>query len=255
MSNLRMLLFSGGQSERNQPYYHYCHDWLQDYLKQNLPADPKVLFISWAVWGGHDADKMFGYGQDHWGQFGLKLSALHQQEDYLKAIESADAIIVGGGSIHMLVNDLEKTDVMPLIKEKVRQGCLYIGTSAGSIIAGPTMHTASEPALIHIPSHRTLGILPFQLNAHYYEVDSDQFHNGPTPEARIKNYLQLNPEPRPVVCMRDGSFLHIQNDSITVRGVRDITTIDLLLRKETYKPGSSLKSLLNFRGRYYKKRL
>jgi len=255
MTNLRMLLFSNGQSERNQPYYHYCHNWLQDFLTHELPINPNILFISWAVWGGHTADQMFSYGQEHWGQFGLKLSALHQQEDYLKAIENADAIIVGGGSIHMLVNDLEKTNLMGVIKEKIRQGCLYIGTSAGSIITGPSMHTASEPPLIHIPSHKTLGILPFQINSHYYEVDSDYYHNGPTPSARIKNYLQLNPDPRPVACLRDGSFLQVHNGTITVRGVRNVTTFDLNLKKETFTPGTDLKSLLNFRGRYYKKRL
>ncbi len=255
LANLKMLLFSGGQSERNQPYYHYCHDWLQQFLSNSLPPDPKILFISWAVWGGHDADKMFSYGQEHWGQFGLKLAALHQQDDYLKAIENTDAIIVGGGSIHMLVNDLEKTDLMDVIKDKVRRGCLYIGTSAGSVITGPSMHTASEPPLIHIPSHKTLGILPFQLNSHYYEVNSDQFHNGPTPDARIKNYLQLNPEPRPVVCLRDGSFLHIHDNSITVGGVKPVTVFDLGLKKDTFEPGTNLKSLLNYRGKYYKKRL
>jgi dipeptidase E len=251
MKKLNMLLFSGGQAERKMPYYHYCKTWLHNFLNTSLSPQANVFFISWAVWGGHDADKMFSYGKDHWGQFGLKLKPLHKQTNYVAAIHAADAIIVGGGSIHVLVNELEKRHLMKPLKEKVQNGCLYVGTSAGSVIAGPTMHTAAEPPLIHIPSHKTLGILPFQINTHYYDIGPTQFHNGPTPEARIKNYLQLNPDPHPVACMRDGSFLHIHDGTITTKGIKHITIIDRKLHREDFPPESDLKPLLNKRSHFY----
>lgn len=234
--NLNMLLFSNGQTEKNMPYYHYCKEWLQDWVDKNIKNKKKIYFISWAVWGQYDADAMFGFGQEHWGQFGLKLLPFHKQRDYLKAIEEAEAIIVSGGSIHMLVSQLEKNNLMGPLKTKIESGCPYIGTSSGSLIMGPTMHTATEPPLINIPTLVTLGVLPFQLTAHYYDHDSDEFHHGPTPYVRIKNYLQLNPEAKPVLAMRDGSYLHIEGGKIIVMGTKPMTFFDLKLNRFDFTP-------------------
>ena len=247
-----MILFSGGQSERNKPYYHYCHDWLQNFVNENLRFKKNILFISWAIWGNHTADDMYKYGQEHWGQFGLTLNALHQQPDYLKAILESDAIIVSGGSIHMLVRELELNSLMIPLKDKIDSGCIYIGTSSGSIITGPTMHTAIEPPFVHIPSHKTLNVLPFQLSAHYYDVSSEEFHNGPTPQTRIKNYLHLNPDPKPVICMKDGSFLYINNKTMTAMGQKEITVFDRKLRKHIFEPNQDMSQLLSYRTKYYK---
>jgi dipeptidase E len=252
VDKLNMLLFGGGQSEKRQPYYEYCHDWLQNYLTQHLPANPKIMFISWAIWGGHDEDKMFAYGQEHWRSFGLNLTSLHQQPDYFEAIGEADAIIVGGGSIHSLVDKLEKNHLMAPLRERIQQGCIYVGTSAGAIIAGPTMHTAGEPPLIHIMSHKTLDIVPFQVTAHYYDIGPDQFHPGPPPEARIKNYLRLNPHPAPVACLRDGAILHIENGKVMVQGIKPVTIFDRKLQRLDFEPGTEIPLLLNYRSKFYR---
>ncbi len=251
MIKRKVLLFSGGQSQKGMPYYHYCKDWLSGFLKENLSKKSKVLFVGWAVWGDHSADQMFSYGQEHWNPFGLTLTALHKEKNFFSAIEKADAIIVGGGSIHMLVNELERYGLMSAIKDKVESGCLYIGTSSGSLITGPTMHTASEPPMIHIASHKTMAILPFQINAHYYDQDPDWFHHGPIPAVRIKNYIQLNPNPRPVVCLRDGGFLLVEGNKITVMGQKAATVFDLCLRRYDFESGADLTELLNPDSRYY----
>lgn len=247
----KLLLFSSGQSIKGAPYYHYADNWLPGFLKENLRPKSKVVFISWALWGSYTADQMFNFGAEQWGRFGVKLIALHQQKNYFETIKKADAIIVGGGSIHVLVSELEKVGLMPAIKDRVESGCLYIGTSSGAVITGPTMHTAGEPPMIHIPSHKTMGILPFQLNAHYYDHDPDEFHHGPPPPIRMKNYLQLNPNPKPVVCLRDGGFILVDGRKITVMGEKPVTVFDLCLRRYDFEPGSDLGELLNPDSRYY----
>ena len=251
--NPSIILFGGGQSEAKKPYYHYCHDWLQDFFSRNLTNRENILFISWAIWGGHDADKMFSYGQEHWGQFGLNLKALHKAKNMTKEIEEADAIIVGGGSVHMLVRELENNRLMMPLRKKIESGCLYIGTSAGSVICGPTMHTASEPPLIHIPSHKTLGVVPFQINAHYYDNDPDAFHHGPTPATRLKNYLLLNPNPKPVVCIRDGSYLRINGGKVEVMGIHPVTVFGTDMQRYDFSPGSYIDSILDTKSVYYQR--
>lgn len=238
MTNLKMLLFSGGQTEVGKPYYHYAHDWLKIYL---APFKNKnVLFIPWAIWNDHGAADMFRFGQEHWGQFGLTLNGLHNAPDYRKAIAKAEAIIVGGGSTHLLVNQLAKNNLFPTLKNKIESGCLYMGTSAGAIIPGPGIYTALEPPIVKLLRYETLGVIPFQINTHYYDHDPEEFHHGPAPIVRVKNYLLLNPDPKPVCCLRDGSFLHFENNEITVRGTTSATLFDLNLARHDFKPGEKL---------------
>ena len=230
-----MLLFSGGQTEVGKPYYHYAYDWLKSYLAPYV--NKKILFIPWAIWGDHGAQDMFKFGQEQWGQFGLTLTGLHNEHNFEEAIKMADVIITGGGSIHLLVNTLAKNDLFPAIRVKVNSGALYIGTSAGSIIACPTMHTALEPSMLPAVTYDTMGVIPFQIATHYYDHDPDEFHHGPPPIVRIKNYLRLNPHPYPVACLRDGSFLQIENGEITVQGIKPVTYFDLNLARTDINPG------------------
>lgn len=52
-------------------------------------------------------------------------------------IDAYDIIYMCGGDTVYLLKQLQITNSFELIKEKVRNGKTYIGTSAGSIIAGP----------------------------------------------------------------------------------------------------------------------
>lgn len=252
MAKRNLILLSSGQTQKHGSYYHYCQDFLNDIFSKYLTQDSKILYIPWAIWGGQDEDTVFYWGQRHFEKFGLKLNALHQQSDYFTAIQQADAIITEGGSIHMLVRSLELNQIMLPLKDKLESGCLYLGTSSGSIITGPTMHTATEPPIIHIPSHKTLGVLPFQISPHYYDPDPEKFHDGPSPEDRIKNYLQLNPEPKPVLCLKEGSIVRVIDDSLTTHGTVETVLFDRKLQKYHFQPGSDLSKLLNYRSKYYK---
>jgi dipeptidase E len=254
MDILKLLLIGGAQVEKRQKYYEYCQDFLNGYLRTNLPSNPKVMLIPWAIWGNYDADKMFKFSQEHWAPFGLELTPFHLQKDYFQALGEADMIIVSGGSIHSLVDNLEKNHLMEPLRERIHQGCVYVGTSSGSVIAGPTMHTATEPPLIHVMSHKTLDIVPFQINVHYYDIGPDEFHHGPPPDVRIKNYLQINPHPAPVVCLRDGSLLEIAGDKCIVRGIQPATVFTKRLKRIEFEPDSEIPLLLNYRSRYYKEK-
>lgn len=59
------------------------------------------------------------------------------KEEVEKTIDEYDVIYMCGGNTIYLLQQLQKTGVYDLIIEKVRDGKPYIGTSAGSIVAGP----------------------------------------------------------------------------------------------------------------------
>lgn len=249
-----VLLFSGGQSEANQPYFHYADGWLPDYLRSHLGSTPNVLYVPWAIWSGSDADKMFNNGQEHWGRFGLGLTPIHRQSNMVKAVERADAIIVGGGSIHMLVKSLAEHKLFEPIRKRIHEGGLYIGESAGAVVACPTRHSALEPSFINLPQSHTLGLVPFQLTPHYYDVHRGEHHHGPPPSARIRNYLEFNEHPLPVVAVRDGSCLHVTADRVSLLGDKDVRVFNVNLSDERYEPGADLSSLLNVRSHHYTSR-
>lgn len=252
-----LLLFSGTESERHQPHYHYAKEWLQRYLDEKLPSSPSIMYIAYAEWYSRkqqrrlNPDIMFGYAQKNWGKFNLDIQPLHKQDDQRLAIEKADAIMVGGGSTRTLVNALHRHDLFPPIKARVREGGLYIATSAGSVLASPTLYTANEPGYMDVISSKTADLVPFQVFVHYYDVDTKSHHSGPFPIARVTNYLAYNPNPLPVVCLKDGSYLLRESDRVVMLGERRGKIICPDFQEINIMPGDDISFLLDTSSEHY----
>lgn len=127
-----------------------------------------------------------------------------------------DGIVVGGGNTFKLLHDLYASDVIDLIKRRVRGGTPYIGWSAGSNILGPTISTTNDMPIIQPKSFQALGIFPFQINPHYYNESISGF-NGETRDRRIEEYLSLNKEAS-VVAIPEGSALIVNNEKTIYQG-------------------------------------
>ncbi len=54
-----------------------------------------------------------------------------------KDLAEHDVIYLSGGNTFYLLQQLQKTGAVPVIQKLVKEGKIYIGTSAGSIVAGP----------------------------------------------------------------------------------------------------------------------
>ena len=126
--------------------------------------------------------------------------------------KNAEAIFVGGGNTFVLVNQLYKNNLLTTIKEAVENGTPYLGTSAGSNICGLTMNTTNDMPIIQPPSFKTLGLVPFNINPHYLDPDSNSTHKGETRETRIKEFHAFNTQP--VIGLREGSWLDVRGNSI-----------------------------------------
>ena len=142
-----------------------------------------------------------------------------QKVDYTNAvsiIESADAIMVGGGNTFKLLHDVYQLQLMELIKEKVKAGTPYIGWSAGSNIAGATICTSNDMPIINPGNFNALGFLPFQINPHYYNQPIAGF-NGETRNQRLAEFLQLNPQ-KLVVGLHEGTALLMDQGTLQLTG-------------------------------------
>ena len=105
---------------------------------------------------------------------------------------------------------------MNVLKSVVENGTPYLGTSAGSNICGLTMETTNDMPIIYPPGFDTLALVPFNINPHYLDPVEGSTHMGETRETRIREFHQFNPQP--VLGLREGSWLEVNGDSITLRG-------------------------------------
>ena len=131
-------------------------------------------------------------------------------------LDAADAIFVGGGNTFRLLKTLYERDLLSPIRDRVRAGLPYLGSSAGTVIAAPTMMTTNDMPVVEPPSFNSLALVPFQINPHYLDPDPQSTHKGETREERIREFLEENETP--VVGLREGSTLRVENDTTTLLG-------------------------------------
>jgi dipeptidase E len=142
-------------------------------------------------------------------------------ENPKSVIEKCNAIMVGGGNTFKLLHDIYELDLMQLIKDNVNRGVHYIGWSAGSNILSPTIGTTNDMPIIEPKSFKALGLLPFQINPHYFNQKLEGF-NGETREQRLEEFLKMNPSSS-ILALPEGTWLEIQNNDLKFFGNESAT--------------------------------
>ncbi len=193
------------------------------YLEYLLPTlssffvDVKtLLFIPYARPGGISYDEYTQIVQNSFTKINIDVKGIHQFENAKEALQNAEAIFTGGGNTFELVNQLYKNDVISDLRQVIENGTLYLGTSAGSNICGVNMMNTNDMPIVYPPSFSTLGMIPFNINAHYLEPLKGSTHMGETRETRIKEFHVFNETP--VLGLREGSWLQVLGDKITIKG-------------------------------------
>lgn len=131
---------------------------------------------------------------------------------------SADGVFVGGGNSFRLLKRLYETGLVEGIRQVVRRGDPYMGASAGSNVACPTIKTTNDMPIVEPPTLEGLGLIRFQMNPHYVDRDPDVPHGGETREQRIAEFHEENTAP--VIGLREGSWLLVGADGVTLAGVK-----------------------------------
>jgi dipeptidase E len=192
-------------------YLEYAKDELADFLGDV----ESVLLVPFAL---QDHDSYAAKAEAAFGKMGIRCDSLHRFSARRLAIEEADAIFIGGGNTFRLLKTLYDFDLLTVIRNRVLEGgAPYIGSSAGSNVAGPTIRTTNDMPIVQPPSFDALGLIDFQINPHYLDAEPASTHMGETREERILQFLEENDTP--VVALREGAILRIENGSINLRGV------------------------------------
>ena len=205
--------------------------YLQDELIDFFAGIDEILFVPYARPSGITHDEYTQIAQQFFNRVGKRVVGLHTFADPKKAIRQAKAIFTGGGNTFVLVNRLYGLEVMDVLREAVENGTLYMGTSAGSNIAGQTMQTTNDMPIVYPPSFKTLGLVPFNINPHYLDPDPQSKHKGETRETRIKEFHVFNVTP--VIGLREGSWLRVEDEKVSLKG--DLTARIFLKGQEPYE--------------------
>ncbi|EKY06778.1 MAG: dipeptidase PepE [Capnocytophaga sp.] len=205
--------------------------YLQDELIDFFTGIDEILFVPYARPSGITHDEYTQIAQQFFNRVGKRIVGLHTFADPKKAIRQAKAIFTGGGNTFVLVNQLYGLEVMDVLREAVENGTLYMGTSAGSNIAGQTMQTTNDMPIVYPPSFKTLGLVPFNINPHYLDPDPQSKHKGETRETRIKEFHVFNDTP--VIGLREGSWLRVEDEKVSLKG--DLTARIFLKEQEPYE--------------------
>lgn len=151
-------------------------------------------------------------------ELGYQVKSIHHFDNPVEAVNDAEVIVVGGGNTWQLVRMLHDNQLMEIIRGKVLAGTPYIGWSAGSNVACPTLRTTNDMPIIDPKGFDTTGLVPFQINPHYLDANPEG-HGGETREQRIEEFLEINPEVY-VVGLREGTMLHVVNSEMRLIGSR-----------------------------------
>lgn len=189
-------------------------DHAESEIRDFLGTGKRVLFVPFALF---DRDAYASLAQQRFKAMGYDLESVHQARDPKHAIDGAEAVFIGGGNTFRLLNALYDFELLLPIRRRVAEGMPYIGSSAGSNIAGATIKTTNDMPIVQPPSFDALALVSFQLNPHYLDPDPTSTHMGETREERIKQFHEENDTP--VVGLREGTMLRVAEGSIVLKGV------------------------------------
>lgn len=160
----------------------------------------------------------------------------------LATLESAGAVFVGGGNTFRLLGRLRSSGVLDALRRLAARGVPYLGSSAGTNIAAPTIKTTNDMPIVDPRGFEALGLVPFQINPHYLDPDAGSRHMGETREERLREYLEENEAP--VVGLREGTWLHLEGTSLRLEGGSPARVFRRREAPQEVPPGSALDWLL-----------
>ena len=211
---MRVLLGSGGFRTPERIAF------LQHQMRSFFGNVERLLFIPYAL---ADHDGYVASMKERGIDAGYVLDGIHRHADPIAALEDAPAVFVGGGNTFRLLAELYQRDLLAVLRRRVREGMPYLGVSAGTNVACPTIRTTNDMPIAWPPSLDALGLVPFQVNAHYYaghnylkQGDAFVEHFGETRDDRLREFHELNATP--VIGLQEGGTLWCEAGAVRLAG-------------------------------------
>lgn len=237
---MRLLLISNS-TNAGEAYLDYPKKNIEDFLGTKKV---KALFIPYAAvtFSYDDYEKKV---QERFREVGHDVISIHRFADPVKAVNDAEAIVVGGGNTWMLIKCLIDNKLIIPVRKRVKAGVPYIGWSAGSNVACPTIRTTNDMPVTEPSSFRAFNLVPFQINPHYLDANPAG-HAGETREQRIQEYIEVNPGVF-VAGLREGTMFLVEGKKLSLIGPRNARIFERGSEPFEANPGDDLSFLLSGR--------
>ncbi|MBX3042771.1 MAG: dipeptidase PepE [Candidatus Kapabacteria bacterium] len=231
------LLLLSNSTTQGYTYLEHAFDTIKSYFGNGVK---KIAFVPYAGvtinW-----DEYTKKVADVFSNLGYEIISVHTG-DAKEIINSADGIAVGGGNTFNLLKTVYDNDLKDLIKSKVIVGMPYIGWSAGSNLACPTIRTTNDMPIVEPPTFNALNLIPFQINPHYLDAHPDG-HHGETREQRLLEFLEANKNMY-VVGLREGSSLQFVDNKLSLIGLKQARIFKYGQEIFEVNPGDNLDFLM-----------
>ena len=211
---MRLLLISNSTNP-GESYLEYPKEYIKEFLGEK-PLN--AIFIPYAA-------VTFSYEEyeekvnQRFAEIGHHVTSIHRFINPVEAIAADRSITEYAENIWQLEKMIQEKVLMLVIRKKVKKGTPYIGWSAGSNIACPTLRTTNDMPIVEPLKFKTLKLVPFQINPHYLD-DNPANHGGETREVRIKEFIEINQDTY-VVGLREGTMLLLEEDELVLMGNRN----------------------------------
>ncbi len=149
---------------------------------------------------------------------GIKARSIPRLANPAAAVRDAPLVIVGGGNTFNLLHHCRRSGVLAALRQGVRDGQRYLGWSAGTNLACPTICTTNDMPVIDPEGLDALGLVSFQINPHYTNAHPPG-HRGETRDQRLAEFLTVNPAV-PVLALPEGGWVRIRGAAMTLGGER-----------------------------------
>ena len=205
----RSLLLLSNSATHDRPYLAHA---LQA-IAAHLSGRKRLLFVPYAL---ADHDGYTATVAEAMRPIGVRVEGVHRHPDPESAVSSAEAVFVGGGNTFRLLRSLRRARLLGPLGDRVRAGLTYLGSSAGTNLACPTIRTTNDMPIVDPDGFDALGLVPFQINPHYIDADPGSTHQGETRAQRLTEFCEENDVP--VLGVREGAWLHVEGEAAALRG-------------------------------------
>lgn len=244
---MKRLLLISNSTNFGEAYLGWPRKYIQDFM---APTGVKrILFIPYAGVGlsEESLEKSFDLYEEKvrkvFDELGYEIYSIHREPDPVVAVKQAEAIAVGGGNTFFLVYMLHELNLMGEIREQVLNGMHYMGWSAGSNVACPTLRTTNDMPIIQPESFKCMNLVPFQINPHYLDANPEG-HGGETRQQRIEEFMVINRQ-ETIVGLRESTLLQIEGDKMELKGSRPMRVFNFGTDPIEYQPGANISFLLD----------
>ncbi|MGK7397272.1 MAG: dipeptidase PepE [Candidatus Cyclobacteriaceae bacterium M3_2C_046] len=233
---MRLLLLSNS-TNYGQKYFEYSKDAIKDFLKQIN----HIVFVPYAA-VNFSYDEYENKVNQAFQDIELKVTGIQRYSEPLRAINEAEAILVGGGNTFKLLKMLYHYHLVEAIRNKVIGGIPYVGWSAGSNVCCPTIKTTNDMPVVEPPSFKGLELVPFQINPHFTDATIPN-HGGETRSQRIEEFVSENPSIY-VVGLSEGTMLKLEDEHLSLLGNHPVKIFRKMEPVKTLNASENLQFLL-----------